>query len=194
MATAIHNAVFFAIASLYVAIGAKRAAGTAPFPGPRPVAAWFKIWLVVIWLVGLILPLAAFVYDGLVRGVPQAAAALGFYLLMVAAQIATELFVWRRWKSPIWVIVPCLYLAWRLFQVYWGFGLVAGLDVPFTAFTLYALFALWVINVGVHFTNIPMTLRWDYHAKDQTFPSLKAAVPFGEGAQDALDPSHGAKS
>jgi hypothetical protein len=191
--TALINLGFFVIASLYVWIGARRAAGTALFPGPRPVPDWFKIWLIVIWVVGLALPIAALIVDGVIGRQAGAAIALGFYLLMFVMQVATEIFVWKRWKSPIWVIVPCLYLTWRLFQVYWGFGLVAGEDAGLTVFTLYALFALWVINIGVHFTNIPMTLRWDYHAKSATFPSLHAAVPFGEGAQDALDPGRGAK-
>lgn len=181
------NAAFFVIASLYVWIGARRAAGTAAFPGPRPVGPAFKAWLIVIWLVGLAAPIAALVFDGLVRGLAPATLALGAYLVMVFAQVGTEIFVWKKWRSPIWVIVPCLYLTWRLFQVYWGFQLIEGVDAPVTFATLAALGVLWVINIGVHFTNIPMTLRWDHHPKDAVFPALHKPVPFGEGAQDALD-------
>jgi hypothetical protein len=188
IATITQNGVFFLIASLYVAIGARRAAGTASFPGPRPPEAWFKAWVV-----GLLLPLAALLYDGVIRGVGAAAIGLGFYLVMVVAQIATEIFVWKRWKSPIWVIVPCLYLSWRMWQVVWGLHLVQGQDSPLTHITFYALFVLWVINIGVHFTNIPMTLRWDYHPKSATFPALHDPNAFAKGAHDARDPQAGAK-
>lgn len=184
LTTLLQNAVFFAIASLYVAIGARRTSGTAAFPGPRPVAIWFKIWLVVIWIVGLALPIAALLNDGMVRGQSNAAIALSAYLGMFVAQVATELWVWRRWRSPIWVIVPCLYLGWRLWQIAWGWQLIAKDDAALTRGTLVALFVLWVINIGVHFTNIPLTLRWDHHAKDATFPSLHRAIPFGKDAQD----------
>jgi hypothetical protein len=162
------NIAFFAIASLYVWIGARRAAGTALFPGPRPPPDWFKVWLVVIWLVGLVLP--------------------------IVAQVATELFVWKRWRSPIWVIVPCLYLAWRLWQIWWAWSLpgVAGSDLA--SFTCAALFVLWVINIGVHFTNIPLTLRWDHHPRSATFPSLHDPLVLTRNAHDPLDVARGAKT
>jgi hypothetical protein len=193
-ASALQNGVFFFFACLYVAIGARRAQGTANFPGPRPPAGWFKIWLVVIWLVGLMAPLGALIYDGVMRGVTAATIGLGFYLLMVFAQIATEIFVWKRWKSPIWVIVPCLYLTWRLWQCVWGLMLLEGVDAPVSVATFLALMALWIINIGVHFTNIPMTLRWDYHPKSATFPALHNPNALAKGAHDAHDPQAGAKS
>lgn len=77
----------------------------ATFPGPRPVGPVFKVWLVIIWTVGLLLPLLA-------------------------------------------------------------------------------LFVLWVINIGAHYTNIPATLRWDYHARDSVFPSLHDPRVFVTNAQD----------
>ena len=183
----LQNVVFFLIASLYVWIGARRAAGTAPFPGPRPPPTWFKIWLVVIWLVGLVLPLVTLVIEGMLNGNRPVAVGLAAYLVMFVAQVATEIFVWKRWRSPIWVIVPCLYLTWRLWQCAWGMSL-PGVDGSALAVTTWiALFALWVINIGVHFTNIPLTLRWDQHPKDASFKSLHHPVAILPSAHDPLD-------
>jgi hypothetical protein len=148
----------------------------AAWPGPRPVGPVFKVWLVVIWAVGLLLPVAALVIE------PEANTRLALlpYLATFVLQVVTELFVWKRWRSPIWVLVPCLHLPWRLFQVWLGLQMAQG---PFTAFTLYALAVLWIVNIGVHYTNIVNTLRWDAHAKDATFPALKDPRVFVKDAQ-----------
>ncbi len=183
----LQNAVFFLIASLYIWIGARRAAGTAAFPGPRPPPTWFKVWLVVIWLVGLVLPLLTLVIEGVAGGNTPVAVGLAAYLFMFITQVATEIFVWKRWRSPIWVIVPCLYLTWRLWQCFWGMGLEGGADSTLAQATWIALIALWVINIGVHFTNIPLTLRWDHHPSDASFKALHHPVAILPNAHDPLD-------
>ena len=166
------NAAFFVVATVFLVWAQWRTEGDAKFPGPAPVGPVFKVWFVVIWLVGIFLPLAALVWDGVINGGTIVWAALGPYFVMFVAQVATEIFTWRRWHSPVWVIVPCLYLPWRLYQVIQGQALVA--DGPqLTAFTLDALFLLWLINIGVHFTNIPNAMRWGFHPADAEFPSLK---------------------
>ncbi len=159
----------------------------AAFPGPRPVGPVFRVWLLIIWGVGLLLPLAALLVDGLLGGHATTRVALLPYFLMFFAQVASELVCWKKMRSPIWVLVPCLYLPWRLWQS------VRGLEIAddgpvLTLITLYALAVLWIINIGVHYTNIPRTLRWDYHAPDSTFPSLHDPRVFTRNAQDARDP------
>ncbi|QMW24125.1 hypothetical protein [Sandaracinobacteroides saxicola] len=153
------------------------------FPGPRPVGRLFKAWLVVIWGVGLLLPLVALVIDGFMGEMRPVRLALGWYLLMFVVQVGCELFVWKRWRSPVWVLVPCLFLPWRLFQVGMGFYAVQGLEAPLTVATLWGLAGLWIVNIGVHYSNIPNTLRWDAHPADATFPALKDPRVFVEGAQ-----------
>jgi hypothetical protein len=178
------NIAFFLIASLYFWIGARRTRGTAVFPGPRPPPTWFKVWLVVIWLVGLLLPLVTLLVEGVLRANAAIVIGLGAYLGMFVMQVATEIFVWKRWRSPIWVIVPCLYLAWRLWQCAWGMGLPGGFDSTLAQLTWIALFVLWVINIGVHFTNIPLTLRWDHHPPDAQFKALRNPVAILPNASD----------
>jgi hypothetical protein len=154
----------------------------AAFPGPRPVGPIFKIWFVVIWLVGGVLPLAALIYDGGMRGQAGTVWAIAPYVLMFALQIVCEMVMWKRLQSPVWVIVPCLFLPWRLYQCARGLDVA---DASFTVFALQAMFVLWVINIGVHFTNIPRALRWDFHPKDARFPALAdARVIVGNPAGD----------
>ncbi len=183
----LQESVFFVLACACLAWAQWRMpAGVAAFPGPRPVGPVFKVWLLVIWGVGLALPLLALAVDAVgARSVPAHLALLP-YFAMFFAQVASELFCWKRWRSPVWVLVPCLYLPWRLWQCFRGAEIVA--DGPaLTLFTMWALVVLWVINIGVHYTNIPRTLRWDYHPADTTFPSLHDPRVFTRGAQDARD-------
>ncbi len=172
------NIGFFAFACAVLAWAQWRSEPGPRFPGPGPVGRVFKAWLIVIWVVGLLLPLAALVIEW---SAPTRLALLP-YLAMFVAQVATELFVWKRWGSPVWVLVPCLYLPWRLFQSWIGIGIVDDAGLPLTLFTMYALFVLWAINIGVHYTNIPNTLRWSYHPADATFPALRSPNVFSKDA------------
>ena len=148
------------------------------FTGPCPVGPAFKGWLINIWLVGLLLPLVALVIGW---NEPLTRLALIPYLVMFAVQVLAEMLTWKRWGSPVWVIVPCLFLPWRLFQVWQG--MVLGDHSGLTQITLWALFVLWVINIGVHYTNIPNTLRWNQHPHDVRFPSLNDPRVFTKDAQ-----------
>lgn len=177
---ALLNCAFLAVAAAILLWARLRTRPGPAFPGPRPVGPVFKAWLVVIWLVGMLLPLAALAIDGVAGGQGGTRIVLGWYVATFVAQVAFEIFVWKRWRSPVWVIVPCLFLPWRLFQVALGLML---LDGPLlTQVTLWALLALWVINVGVHYSNIPNTLRWDAHPPDADFAALAHPNPFRKGA------------
>jgi hypothetical protein len=183
----LHNGAFVFLACVCLAWARWRTPDGAPFPGPRPVGPVFKVWLVVIWAVGLILPVAAIIWDGIIGGHSETLLALIPYIATFFIQVAMEIFVWKRWRSPIWVIVPCLHLPWRLYQVSMGFAIMGGVDAPLTMVTLWGLLALWIINIGVHYTNIVNTLRWDYHPADASFPSLKDPRVFVANAQDERD-------
>lgn len=171
----------FLVVSLAILLWARWRTLPGPaFPGPRPVGPVFKAWLAIIWLVGMALPLAAIAIDGIAAGAAETRVVLGWYVATFVAQVAVEIFVWQQWRSPVWVIVPCLFLPWRLFQVALGLMLVDG--PPLTIFTLWALLVLWIINVGVHYSNIPNTLRWDAHPRDADFAALGHPNPFRKQA------------
>lgn len=184
----VQNILFFMLACACLLWARRRTLPGPVFPGPRPVGPVFRVWLVVIWLVGLALPLAALVYDGLIRGREVTLVALLPYFALFFAQVASEIYVWKRWRSPVWVIIPCLYLPWRVYQQIVGLELVRAEDAPLTQATLWALLILWIVNIGVHYTNIVNTLRWDRHPSDARFAALRDPRVLVANAQDQEGP------
>lgn len=168
----LQNIAFIVFAMSILLWGQARVRHAPPWPGPRPVGRVFRVWLVVIWLVGFALPVLAMVVDGALGGHGAVWLALLPYLLMFIVQIAFELFVWKRWRSVVWVLVPCLFLPWRCFQVYVGLATVWPMEgLVLTKLTLVALLVLWLINIGVHYTGIALNLRWDLQ-RDGEFEAI----------------------
>lgn len=168
----LQNIAFIVFAMSILLWGQARVRHAPPWPGPRPVGRVFRGWLLVIWLVGFALPVLAIIVDGALGGHGAVWLALLPYLLMFIVQIAFELFVWKRWRSVVWVLVPCLFLPWRCFQVYVGLATVWPMEgLVLTKLTLVALLALWLINIGVHYTGIALNLRWDLQ-RDGEFEAI----------------------
>ena len=157
------NLVFFLLTLPFLYVGNLRYEGRREFPGPvTPWPDWFRVWFKVIWGVGFVLPLLALLVSWQFGQLHIALLALGPYFIMFFVQIGTELFCMKQWKSPIWVAVPCLYLPWRLFQIYRGWETTEPIDGTIIIdITLSALFVLWVINIAVHYSGIPRQMRWD---------------------------------
>lgn len=168
----LQNIAFIVFAMSILVWGQARVRHAPPWPGPRPVGRVFRGWLLVIWLVGFALPVLAIIVDGALGGHGAVWLALLPYLLMFIVQIAFELFVWKRWRSVVWVLVPCLFLPWRCFQVYVGLATVWPMEgLVLTKLTLVALLVLWLINIGVHYTGIALNLRWDLQ-RDGEFEAI----------------------
>ncbi len=168
----LQNIAFIVFAMSILLWGQARVRHAPPWPGPRPVGRVFRGWLLVIWLVGFALPVLAIIVDGALGGHGAVWLALLPYLLMFIVQIAFELFVWKRWRSVVWVLVPCLFLPWRCFQVYVGLATVWPMEgLVLTKLTLVALLVLWLINIGVHYTGIALNLRWDLQ-RDGEFEAI----------------------
>jgi hypothetical protein len=168
----VQNAVFLVFAVIILVWAQGRIRHAPAWPGPRPVGRVFRWWLLVIWLVGVLLPLVAIAVDGVIADRPAAMLALVPYVLLVFIQIAYELYVWKRWRSAVWVLVPCLFLPWRCFQIHVGLMTVLPLEgLLLTKITLAALLVLWLINIGVHYSGIALNLRWDLQ-RDGDFEAI----------------------
>lgn len=158
---------FFAASSAVIIVALYFHRHARPFPGsPRARETWFRIWFALIWLLTIFMPLGTLIGVGLIGGNDAVTLALTPYFGMIALQIGWERVCldWR--KSPVWAIVPCLYLPWRLYQTHRGFELVGPDPGLIVWWTLAILFAMWVINIGVHFCGIPDSLQWNRKQDD----------------------------
>ncbi len=184
----LQNIAFIVFAAGVLVWAQSRVRHAPAWPGPRPVGSVFRRWLLVIWLVGFALPVLAMVMDGALGSQPVVWRALVPYLLLFMVQIAFELFVWKRWRSVVWVLVPCLFLPWRCFQIYVGLATVWPLEgLVLTKLTLVALLALWLINIGVHYSGIALNLRWDLQ-RDGDFEAISGVADLVRPKPEAQKP------
>ena len=160
----LENGVFLLLTFPVVAVGYFRYRGTAPFTGPLPNwPLWFRIWFKVIWLVGIALPVVVLIYCWTNGMGALAALVLVPYLIMLFVQIAEEQVCIVGLASPVWGSIPCLFLPWRLFQLYRADQMLPEDGAMLLQWTVWALIILWIVNIWVHYTGLPRQLRWDFH-------------------------------
>ena len=133
-----------------------------PFSIPEPLPPWFKVWLSIVLAVGIALPLLAMVLWGVWWGYELVFAAFVPYFLMLGLQILSESVTVNRFHSVVLVTIPCLYLPYRIWQLYQGIRLVSvESDLIWVRNILVVEIVLWIFNYGVHLSQLPRLLRWE---------------------------------
>ncbi len=139
-----------------------------PFTLPQPLPTWFKAWLSVVLVVGVVVPLIALVLWGVWWGYTSVVVAIAPYFLMLGFQILSESVTINRFHSCVWVMIPCLYLPYRIWQLHTGLMLLSGESELMLVRNLFRLeIGLWIFNYGVHLSQLPRLLRWDVQTEDQ---------------------------
>ncbi|CAA6656136.1 unnamed protein product [Spirodela intermedia] len=94
----------------------------------------YKLWNMAASVVGFIAPVAMLLasHGGSLQ--PQLplvsfAVLLGPYLLLLSTQMLTETLTWH-WKSPVWLLTPVVYEAYRVLQLMRGLRLAAEVGAP----------------------------------------------------------------
>jgi hypothetical protein len=90
---------------------------------------------------------------------------LGPYLLLLAVQMLTEMLTWH-WRSPVWLVTPVVYEAYRVLQLMRGLKLAAELAAPgWVVDGIRGLVCWWVLVLGVQL----MRVAWyaGFTARDQ---------------------------
>ena len=132
-----------------------------PFSIPQPLPAWFKAWLSIVLVVGVALPLVAMLVWGVWWGNQSVLQATLPYFVMLGFQILSESVTLNRFQSCVWVMIPCLYLPYRIWQLYRGLTLLSLDETIWVQRLLLVEIVLWIFNYGVHLSQLPRLLGWE---------------------------------
>ncbi|KAF6175396.1 hypothetical protein GIB67_036487 [Kingdonia uniflora] len=119
----------------------------------------YRFWNMVAGLMGFIIPLSMFFasHKGLLQ--PQIssisfAALLGPYFLLLSIQMLTEVLTWH-WKSPVWLMTPVVYEAYRVLQLMRGLRLCGDIVAPiWIVETIRGLVSWWVLILGMQLMRV----------------------------------------
>lgn len=79
---------------------------------------------------------------------------LGPYLLLLSVQMLTEMLTWH-WNSPVWLVTPIVYEAYRILQLMRGLRLGIEVSAPDWAITsIRLLVSWWVLILGIQLMRV----------------------------------------
>jgi hypothetical protein len=158
----LENLIFLVVATAFFAIAGWAWRDTKPFSLPEPLPEWFKVWFGTMQVVGIVLPLLAMLLWGLWWGYSSVLTVLIWYFVMLGLQILSESLTLRQFQSVVFVMVPYLYLPYRIWQLYEGLTLVGSQpDLMWIRILLIVEIVLWTANYVLDVAQLPRLLRWE---------------------------------
>ncbi|KAK9273061.1 hypothetical protein L1049_017868 [Liquidambar formosana] len=132
----------------------------------------YQFWNIVATVAGFIIPLTMLL--GSQKGFLQpqlpfisSAVLLGPYLLLLSVQILTEMLTWH-WQSPVWLVTPVVYGAYRVLQLMRGLKLGAELSAPaWMVHTIRGLVCWWVLILGMQLMRVAWFAGFTTRARQQ---------------------------
>jgi hypothetical protein len=153
---------FFAIATAFLVFVSWAWRHAKPFYLPEPLPGWFKLWFGTVQVVGVLIPLVAMIYWGVWRGYSSVLTILIAYFVMLGLQILSEILTLRQFHTVVWVMVPYLYLPYRIWQLYEGLSLLSPENELMWVRTLLLVeIVLWTLNYALDVSQLPRLLRWE---------------------------------
>lgn len=119
----------------------------------------YRFWNILANVTGFIVPLVMFISSQKGFLEPQMpfislAVVLGPYFLLLSVQMLTEWLTWH-WESPVWLVTPVVYEAYRLLQLMRGLKLGAELGAAsWMMHTVRGLVCGWVLVLGVQLMRV----------------------------------------
>ncbi|MFN6566019.1 hypothetical protein [Dendronalium sp. ChiSLP03b] len=157
----LENLIFFLLATSFLVVVGWAWRHAKPFSLPEPLPGWFKIWFGTVQVLGVLLPLPIMVLSG-VWGYTSVLIVLGWYFVMLALQILSEIITLRQFHNVVWVMVPYLYLPYRLWQLYEGLTLLGSAsELLWIRYLLVLEIVLWTGNYALDLSQLPRLFRWE---------------------------------
>ncbi len=158
------NILFGAIATFFFAAVGWAWRRAKPYRLPSPLPDWFKVWFLTMQIGGGLVPLIVLLWS-LWQGYSHIAAVLIAYLVMLGIQVLSESVFLRQFQSTVFVMVPYLYVPYRVWQLYEG--LEPAREVAWLQHLLIAEMVLWTLNYALDLSQLPRLLHWDMIEESQ---------------------------
>jgi hypothetical protein len=158
----LENLIFFIAATSFFAIVGWAWRNSKPYSLPQPLPDWFKIWFGTVQFVGVLPPLLAMLWWGVWRGYSSVLSVLAWYFVMLALQILSESLSLRKFRSTVFVMVPYLYLPYRIWQLYEGMTLLNSTnELIWVRYLLIVEIILWIGNYALDLAQLPRLFHWE---------------------------------
>jgi hypothetical protein len=133
-----------------------------PYSLPQPLPTWFNIWFLSVQVIGGLLPLLAMLLWGVWWGYSSVLTVLVPYFVMLGLQILSEIVTLRQFQSVAWVMVPYLYVPYRIWQLEQGLTLLRPeSELMWVRNLLLVEIILWILNYALALSQLPRLLRWE---------------------------------
>jgi hypothetical protein len=158
----IENLIFFVVTTTFLVIVGFAWRHLKPFELVLPLPTWFKTWFMTVQVVGGLLPLIVMVLWGLLWRHSIVLVVFISYFFMIILQGLCEIAILRWFHSITWIMIPYLYLPYRIWQLYEGLTLL-NLDRGLIGVrnVLVIEIVLWVLNYAVNLSQLPRLFRWE---------------------------------
>jgi hypothetical protein len=164
----IENGVFFLVATGFLVVTGWAWRDVKPFDLPKPLPNWFKVWFGSVQFLGLVPPLIALVWS-VIEGKETVEWVLSGYFVMLALQVLSEFLTLRRFHAVVWVMVPYLYVPYRLWQLWEGLAIASATsDFVWLQILFTGEIVIWGINYLLDLAQLPRLLRWPGASQEQS--------------------------
>ncbi|WOK98717.1 hypothetical protein Cni_G07429 [Canna indica] len=119
----------------------------------------YRLWNLVASILGFLAPIVLLFASR--RGYLEPnlsfisfAVLLGPYLLLLSVQMLTEMLTWH-WRSPVWLVTPVVYEAYRVLQLMRGLKLAGEIGAPaWMMVSIRVLVSWWILILGVQLMRV----------------------------------------